>query len=137
MKNFLFISLVLLVVVAVDATGDAFRLRGWQVPHHVMEIFHVGLWIYIWAFYKFHRDLIWTYILGRIIVFDLVFNLVAGLSIGYVGDSSIYDISVRMFGELVNQHPVHFAFILRFIAFLGWISVVIKNSHVKLRKGNG
>ena len=123
---FLYVSILLLIAVLLDAVGDAFRYRGWQIPHHAMEAFHVALWIYIWAFYDFHISFVWMYIFGRIVLFDIAFNLTAGLPIGYIGRSSLYDIVLTWFGGWVKQHPIHFVFIFRLIALAFWIGSLIK-----------
>ena len=126
MKTELIISLVLLGLVLLDAIGDAFRLRSWQIPHHIMEVLHVAGWIAVWALFGFRWEYVLLYVLGRIILFDIVFNLTAGLPIGYVGRSSLYDIILTWFGGWVKQHPAHFVFIFRFMAVLVWIATYVK-----------
>lgn len=129
MNEHLTIPLFLLALVVFDAVGDAFRLRGWNIPHHVVESVHVGGWIVVWALFgpAFLPVYVYMYVLGRIVLFDPVFNLVAGLPFFYVGSNSIYDIAVTVFGGWVKQHPGHFAFILRFMALVSWIGLLIKN----------
>ena len=126
MKEQLIISLVLLGLVLLDAVGDAFRLRGWQIIHHLMELCQIAVWFLIWGLFGFELVYMVLYVLGRIIMFDMVFNLVSGLRIGYVGKSSLYDIILTKFGSWVKQHPVHFVFIFRFMALLAWIGLIIK-----------
>lgn len=120
------IILILLSLVLLDAIGDAFRLRGWQIVHHIMEVAHVAGWITLWALFGFGPIFIAIYILGRIILFDIVFNLAAGLPIGYIGTSSLYDIILTKFGGWVKQHPAHFVFIFRFMALVAWVGLMIK-----------
>ena len=126
MKEQLLISLVLLGLVLLDAVGDAFRLRGWQIVHHIAELLTVAVWFAIWALFGFEWMYIILYILGRIVLFDIAFNLTAGLRIGYIGRSSLYDIILTKFGGWVKQHPAHFIFIFRFMALVAWIGLVIK-----------
>jgi predicted Abi (CAAX) family protease len=102
MNEQLIISLILLSLVLLDAIGDAFRFRGWNIPHHIMEVFHVAGWITLWALFGFQVIYIPLYILGRIILFDIVFNLTAGLKIGHIGTSSLYDIILTKFGGWVS-----------------------------------
>ena len=127
MNETLIVSLALLALVIFDAVGDAFRLRGWNIPHHTMEVFHVAGWVVVWALFAFDASFVWLYVLGRIVLFDIVFNLTAGLPIGHIGTNSIYDIVVTLIGGWVKQHPGHFAFIFRFMALVSWIGVLIKN----------
>ena len=125
MKTELIISLILLGLVMLDAIGDAFRHRHWQIPHHIMEVMHVAGWIAVWALFGFKPVFIAMYIVGRIVLFDVVFNLTAGLPIGHIGRSSLYDIILTWFGSWVKQHPAHFVFIFRFMALLSWIGLLI------------
>lgn len=129
MNEFLMTSICLLALVVFDAVGDAFRFRGLNVPHHVMESIHVGGWLAVWALFgpDFLPVHVYMYVLGRIILFDPVFNLVAGLPFFHIGTNSIYDIAVTLFGGWVKQHPGHFAFIFRFMALVAWIGLLIKN----------
>jgi len=126
MNEFLTVSLFLLGVVVVDALGDALRFLGKQIEHHVMEVIHVTLWVVIWAAFGFQWPYIAMYILGRIVIFDIVFNLAGGLPILHIGKSSLYDIFVTKLGGWVKQHPGHFAFIFRFMALISWIGLLVK-----------
>lgn len=116
---------ILIGLVLIDAIGDAFRFRGWLTPHHIAEVVHVAGWIALWAFFPFSLVYVWMYILGRIILFDITFNMVAGLPIGYIGKGSLYDIILTKFGGWVGQNPAHFAFILRVIALAGWVGLFV------------
>jgi len=127
MNEFLIVSLFLLGAVVVDALGDALRLNKELIAHHVMEVIHVALWVVIWAAFGFAPVYIAMYILGRIVLFDIVFNLAAGLPVFYIGTNSLYDIILTKFGGWVKQHPGHFAFIFRFMALVSWIGLLIKN----------
>jgi hypothetical protein len=126
MNEPLIISLSLLALAVLDAVGDAFRFRGWNIPHHVVESVHVGGWVLIWALFGFAPVYVWLYVLGRIVLFDIVFNLVGGLPIGYIGKTSIYDLLVTALGGWVKQNPANFAFIFRFMALTTWIALLIK-----------
>lgn len=126
MKTELIISLVLLGLILLDAIGDALRFRSKQIAHHVMEVIHISGWIALWALFSFQWLFLPMYIMGRIVLFDIVFNLSAGLSIGHIGKSSLYDIVLTWFGGWVKQHPAHFVFIFRFMALIVWIGLLIR-----------
>jgi hypothetical protein len=126
MSTQLTIALMLLMTVIIDAMGDAFRLRNWQIPHHIFEVIHVALWITLWWVGCFDFRFIQLYIAGRIVLFDIVFNLTAGLSITYIGRSSLYDIILTWFGGWVKQHPIHFVFIFRLMALAWWVGTLLK-----------
>ena len=121
------VALLLLIPVMVDAVGDALRLRDKLVLHHIMEVLHIGCWISLWGMFGFDMWYVAFYILGRIILFDIVFNLSAGLPIGYVGSTSIYDSLLRLFGDWVKQHPANFAFITRALALVVWVALFIRS----------
>ena len=127
MKEFAIVSLVLLIPVFVDAVGDALRSRGNLITHHIMEVLHVGCWIAIWILFPFQWQYVVMYVLGRIILFDVIYNLTAGVVITYIGNNSLYDIILKKFGGWVKQHPIHFVFIFRFMALVSWIALLIKN----------
>lgn len=128
MNEPLIVSLILLGLVILDAVGDAFRFRGWNIPHHIMEVLHVAGWFIIWALFgpDFLPAHVYLYILGRIILFDIVFNLTGGLKIGYVGKNSIYDLVVTLIGGWFKQNPANFAFIFRLMALVAWVGTLIK-----------
>ena len=65
------IPFLLLLLVILDASGDAFRLKGWQVLHHLFEAIQIAGWISIWALFGFDPVYIAFYILGRIVLFDI------------------------------------------------------------------
>ena len=56
-------SLALLLIVILDASGDAFRLQGWQVAHHVMEALQIAGWLFIWFTFRFNPVWIVMYLL--------------------------------------------------------------------------
>ena len=113
-------SLILLLLVILDASGDACRLEGWQLLHHVIESFQIAGWIVVWALFDFNLVYIVMYLLGRFIAFDLVFNIWAGNEILYVGESSLYGRLIRSFADLVHQNYQHFMFIFKFMALMVW-----------------
>lgn len=126
MNEPLIISLALLALVLFDAIGDAFRFRGWNIPHHLLESCHIAGWVAVWALFGFAPVYVLLYVLGRIVLFDIVFNLVGGLPIGHVGKNSIYDLAVTLFGGWFKQNPANFAFIFRVIALVAWVGTLIK-----------
>jgi len=120
MSRIKWILLILLLLVAFDAAGDAFRLRGWQVIHHVMESVHVIGWIAVWALFRFNPVYIVMYLLGRFIAFDLIFNLIAGNYWWYVGESSLYGRGMLWFADLVKQPIALMVSMPKFMALTWW-----------------
>lgn len=126
MSTQLLIILLLVTTVILDAVGDAFRFRTWQIPHHIFEALHVATWITIWWAGSFDLLYVQLYIAARIVLFDIIFNLTAGLNIWYIGRSSLYDIILTWFGGWVKQHPIHFVFIFRLMALAWAVGSVVK-----------
>ena len=113
-------SLSLILLVILDATGDAFRAAGMMDLHHVIESFQIAGWIAVWALFDFNLIYIVMYVIGRIWLFDMTFNLWAGNSLLYIGSTSFYGKAIRGFADLVHQNYMHFSFILKFIAGIWW-----------------
>lgn len=115
-------SLALLLLVILDATGDAFRAEGWQLAHHSMETLQVAGWIAVWVLFRFNPVYIVMYILGRFIVFDGIFNLIVGNELFYVGESSIYG---RFLSFGITWMKIHMGMIvswLKFLALFWWVT---------------
>ena len=147
MNEFTTISLLLLALVAVDASGDAFRFRGWQIASHSMEVVQIIGWcLFAAVFALFHStDILdaslWEiillmlpyavmYIMGRIILFNPLWNVLTGCKLLYVGESNWYDLFIRWVANLkfwrcayTNVH-----FIIIFMALLVWVAGILNKS---------
>lgn len=115
-------SLTLLLIILLDASGDAFRLHGWQVAHHIMEALQICGWLFIWFNFRFNPVWIVMYLLGRFVVFDVTFNLIAGLDWWYVGESSLYGRIIVWFSDLVKQPVALMVSMPKFIALVWWVA---------------
>lgn len=131
MPKYIQTGLILLALVVIDATGDALRLAGWQIPSHAMESIQVAGWILIWALYGFKGYYIAMYILGRIWAFDLVHNLWTGHQLLYMGTNDLVGLAVHWFSDLVKQNYLHFSFILKFIALVWWTGWLISDGDTR------
>ena len=131
MRKHIQTALILLGLVVLDATGDAFRASGWQIPHHTIEVLQIAGWIALWALYGFKRYYIAMYILARIWAFDIVFNLWYGTKLLYLGHSDLVGLSVHWFADLVGHNYMHFSFILKFIAFVWWAGWLISDGDTR------
>jgi len=121
MNEFQTTSLVLLGVALIDATGDAFRVHRWQIVHHLMEVLGIATFFLIWALFEFRWEYIPVYITGRIVVFDPVFNLIAGNPINYVGESSFYGRIMTWVAKLTKE-PGHLIWVIRAMALTFWLT---------------
>ena len=138
MSSFTIISILLLLIVAIDAAGDAFRIHQWQNVHHAMEVIVSVLWFIFAALFAIHvrHELIfnpgvWSviklllpfggmYITGRIWLFDPLLNLIAGYRLTYSGKSSVYGRVLSWFQGKVKE-PGHLVWVLRVMALVAWI----------------
>ena len=119
MRTEMIIPLTLLLIVVLDAAGDALRLRKHQVISHAAEAVQTVLWIAVWALFEFQVYYIAMYILGRFIVFDLVFNLIVGNEIFYIGESSLYGRGLKWLARKVRQ-PIGLFISMPKLMALGW-----------------
>ncbi len=124
-------SIALLLLVVLDASGDAFRHEGWQLLHHGVESLQLAGWVAVWALFDFNLVYIVMYIAGRVLLFSMTFNLFAGNEILYIGESSIYGKAIRGFADLVHQNYIHFSFMIKFIAGLWWGAYFFTNKQFR------
>jgi len=118
--------ILLLVLVVIDATGDAYRHMGRQYAHHAMEVFQIAGFFLLWALFGFKRVFILLYILGRIWLFDITYNLWCGFNWLYIGESDLGGEGIRWFAHLVKQNYYHFSFMIKFLSLVTWVGVFIK-----------
>ena len=110
-------------LIILDATGDAFRSRGWQIAHHIMEAVHEGVWLALLVFFTQSYNLIPIYILCRVAIFDVVYNLIAGKKLNYVGESSVYGIVMGWFSEKVKEQG-YLIWWIRGMSLLAWVIIM-------------
>ena len=120
MNEFKILSLILLCLIILDATGDGLRWNGKQILHHSVEIVREGIWLSLLVYFTGEYLIIPMYILARVALFDPIINLVAGKGINHVGSNSIYDIVLKWFTGKVKE-PGHLIWVIRAIALIWWI----------------
>jgi len=140
MNTTIIISLLLLVVL--DAYGDALRYRGYQIWHLVEAVQIAGWFVFAGLFAADCMTSIvanqsvmsiilsgWIYVLiyvlGRIWLFDLVYNLTAGKPILYVGKNDLFGKSVRWFAGIWPVSYSNVSFIVKFMALIGWVALLL------------
>ena len=121
MSEFMIVSLILLGVVAIDSSGDAFRIHQWQLVHHLMEVLGIATWIALWALFEFHWVYPTMYITARVWLFDPLLNLIAGYKLTYAGKSSLYG---RLLSWLMIKtgEKGHLIWVIRVLALIWWIA---------------
>ncbi len=128
MTDFKVLSLMLLLVIAYDAVGDALRAKGKQIPHHILEVVGVMMWFLILVFLvrgklEWHDRLIVMYITLRIAIFDVIFNVIKGNKWSYVGKSSIYGMVMSWFTNLPKvMESGQLIWVVRAMALIWWVA---------------
>jgi hypothetical protein len=107
--------------------GDAFRAKGWQIVSHSLEIVQITVWIAIWGLFEFRPIYIVMYIIGRIWLFDPLYNLTSECKLTYSGKSSLYGRILIWFSEKMKE-PGHLIWVIRGLAFFTWIGLIIKET---------
>jgi hypothetical protein len=89
--------ILLFFQILLDASGDAFRLKGWQKLQHSFESLQIIVWFWIaWLLTnnQFHhwQELALLYISARFVFFDAIFKVWTKQPISYVGlpETSLY-----------------------------------------------
>jgi len=145
----MYVSLIfvfMLLAVILDAASDGLRLRykysksynkRWMLDvSHIAEALTVGsliaiAWFFIEIIYKgsfvsFTEFIIYGpvwYVVCRLFLFDIVYNMVAGISGSYIGVTSVYD---RILGKILQKlrMPVSYYRWVMFVgllAYSGWL----------------
>jgi len=127
--EFLIVNLILLLAVLLDATGDAFRTRGKQVIHHMMEVAQIGTWVALWALFDFHWLYILLYTFARFVFFNLTYNLIAGNKWYYTGKSNLFDKAENWIAK--SQGAQFVAVIPRIIILVWWLAWILTNANGK------
>jgi len=131
MNKIKYTSLALLLLVILDATGDAFRIQGWQFLHHAIETLQIAGWVAVWSLFEFNLVFIVMYITGRLFLFDLTLNVIAGNPLLYMGENDAVGWLVRGFANLVKQNYMHFSLVLKFLAGVWWMSYFFTNKQFR------
>lgn len=121
MNEFTIVSLILLLVVAIDAAGDAFRIHQWQILHHSMEVLGIVAFFVIWASFDFRYEYAIMYPTGRIWLFDPLLNVIAGYKLTYAGKSSLYGRLLSWFMNKV-KNPGVLIWWIRIMFLVFWIA---------------
>lgn len=124
MSEFQIVSIILLLLVSLDAIGDGLRWIKRQVAHHAVEIIREGIWLSMVAYFMGDWSIIPMYITARIAIFDPLVNLVAGQKLSYVGSSSLYDRLLKWFSGKVKE-PGHLIWVIRVMALIWFVAWII------------
>ena len=117
------IILYLLVLVALGAAADALNNTGMGTIGHALGAVEVGgLLVGGLVLNLSRRDvfaLLAAYVCFRIVGFDYTWNLVAGVPLGYHGESSLWD-------GFLSQFPHHGILFARAIFLITGVSIPFK-----------
>lgn len=122
MSALLTISYLLLCVV-IGAAADGLYFRGMTTVHGYGEALEIGLILIAAPVFRIQLKhllaFVITYICLRIVAFDYVHNLVAGLDLFYLGESKLWD-------RFLSQFPPHGVTFMRAVFLVLGVSLPFK-----------
>ena len=122
MKPYLII-LYLIVLIALGASSDALNDTGMKTIGHTLGALEVGGLLICATLFRINLSQLFAFIAAyvcfRIVGFDYIYNLVAGLPLDYHGDSSLWD-------GFLSQFPHHGILFARAIFLAVGVSIPFK-----------
>jgi len=119
---------VFLFLIVTESVYEALKLRGKDTLSGVIEFFNRALTIVLLSLFMdgWSWDLkndgagyvIGGYVLLRFALFDVLYNLTAGLPLFFIGKTKFYDLFWRKFFELTKFPESHFLWMFKLIALL-------------------
>ena len=109
------------ILIILDALKDAFYDNGKKLVSGIIDIVYLSAMICGVVLMSGEWMWIVIYLLLRYAIFDLIYNLVRGLSLLYVGTTKPYDKVIR---SIFNENAIHFLFITKLAAFLSAVTFV-------------
>lgn len=116
--------MILTVLVLLNALEDSFRDSNKKILAHIFNALHIAGWIYMIQF-ELTYILVIQYILIRFSLFDIIYNLIIGNNIFYVGNASIYDKFWQWIKVKTKFQINHLLFWLKLISLLIALSFLI------------
>ena len=119
--------LIALFLIVFEALYEGFKLRKWHIISEIIEFIYLAcITFVIFGWYNGYFAatatnpdfwfVLFGYVLLRFAIFDLIFNLSAGLSVFYIGKTKLFDKLLSKLGAWV--------FVPKLIAFgigLSWV----------------
>ena len=122
------ILLIFILLIFTEAVYEALKLRGKDTLSGVIEFFNRALTIVLLSLFMagWSWDLkndgagyvIGGYVLLRFALFDVLYNLTAGLPLFYIGETKIYDKLWQKFFEWTHFPEGHFLWMIKLIALI-------------------
>ena len=112
------IILVAIFLILFEACFEGLKLAGFHIASELVEMVYLsgitlGLFAYFsgqksWPYKSYFIKILIGYVLLRFAIFDVIFNLSAGLSLNYIGDTKLFDKGLNWLREMWGMSPVWF-----------------------------
>ena len=112
---------IIVLLVIINALEDAFRDTNKKVLAHLFNSLHIAGWFFMMQ-YDLTVMLVIEYILIRFALFHILYNMIKGVDIFYVGTTSIYGKFWTWFEKWTKFPLNHLLFWLKLISLLLAIS---------------
>lgn len=127
-----------ILLILLEAIPEGLADRGLKTIAGVIEFVYramVTLIVFAWliGFHLFHVEyenlfyIIGGYLLLRFAIFDVVYNLIRGLSIFYIGTTKLYDKVWQWFFKVTGFPKDQFFSMVKFIAILIGVTWLLKS----------
>ena len=111
------------ILIILDALKDALYDERRKYASGLADMVFLSAMIY--GVVLLRGDWMWIiiYVLLRYAVFDLIYNIIRGLSLLYVGTTKPYDKLIR---KIFNENAIHFLFITKLMALISAVAIIIR-----------
>jgi len=114
---------IIIILIVLDALKDSLYDRGAKTVSGVIDLIYLS--VMICGVVLMHGDWIWIviYVCLRWSVFDIIYNLIRGLPIFYIGTTKPIG---RIIRAVFHENSVHFLFITKLMALFSAIALIIE-----------
>jgi len=113
---------IIIILVVLDALKDSLYDRGAKTVSGVIDLVYLS--VMICGVVLMHGDWLWIviYVCLRWSIFDVIYNLIRGLPIFYIGTTKPIGMVVR---RVFHENAVHFLFITKLAALVSGTALII------------
>ena len=114
---------IIIILIVLDALRDSLYDRGAKTVSGVVDLVYLSIMICGVVLMK--GDWIWIviYVCIRWSMFDIIYNLIKGLPIFYIGTTKPIGMVVR---RVFHENAVHFLFITKLVALISAVALIWK-----------
>ena len=113
---------IVTILIILDALKDSFYDRGNKLIAGIIDMVYLGMMICGVVMLSGAWLWILIYVLLRYAIFDLVYNLIRGLPVFYIGTTKPIDKLIR---KVFHENSIHFLFMTKLMALTAAIGLMI------------